>query len=532
MPSDNDLETNLALGDFVIDRADERVLGPDGPLKLGNKAYRVLLSLAEQHGKLLTKDALFSTVWDGTIVSESALTSAIKELRRALGDESRTPRYIESVYGRGYRLLTPVRPIDGTGDRAPAPEAAAAPKSRAPAGGGEGRPPVVLVSAFHDEAVRDRSPWSAAELREEVLSGLSRFREIQLVADARPEEDAAETRRHERGYSLTATLLPDGDGVKVVARAKRLADGRVIWGETMSLADTGTAGGVERIVRRIAGAALPAVDDDLFLGLPSEPDDFYDRYLIAKRLSMTARGFDRSFDEAKAAADALEAVIAERPGFALAYPPLVRLYNTDFGYTALGASGAAERDRALKLAKSGLAADRGNVHSHTVLGFCYLWHGEQDLARRCFEQAQTLNPYNPVRLEECATGWMFMGDAARARALMDTAFELNPIPDDDVQEDLGRLRLMEGDPEGARDALESVLGESIWAALLLAISELRLDPEIGRQRLAQWRQRVEAKWHRRPAPSAAEIAAWIRRHHPFPPELGDRFFEGVEEALG
>ena len=75
----------------MIDRADERVLGPEGPLKIGNKAYRVLLSLAEQDGKLLTKDALFSTVWDGTIVSESALTSAIKELRRALGDD-RAPR--------------------------------------------------------------------------------------------------------------------------------------------------------------------------------------------------------------------------------------------------------------------------------------------------------------------------------------------------------------------------------------------------------------------------------------------------------
>jgi Flp pilus assembly protein TadD len=247
---------------------------------------------------------------------------------------------------------------------------------------------------------------------------------------------------------------------------------------------------------------------------------------------MTARNSDRGFDEAKAAADALEAVIAERPDFALAYPPLVRLYNTDFGYTALGSSGAAERDRALKLAKSGLAADRGNVHSHTVLGFCYLWHGEQDLARRCFEQAQTLNPYNPVRLEECATGWMFIGDVERARALMDTAFELNPIPDDDVQEDLGRLRMMEGDFEGARVALESVLGDSIWAALLLAISELRLDPDVGRTKLARWRERVDAKWHRRPAPSAAEISAWIRRHHPFPAELSERFFEGVEEALG
>jgi tetratricopeptide (TPR) repeat protein len=296
----------------------------------------------------------------------------------------------------------------------------------------------------------------------------------------------------------------------------------------MSLADIGTAGGVERIVRRIAGAALPAVDEDLFLGLPRETDDHYDRYLIAKRRSLTAR----SYSEAKGAAAALEALIDERPDFALAYPPLVRLYNTDFGYTGLGSSGDKERGRALELARDGLAADRGNVHSHTVLGFCYLWHGEQDLARRCFEQAQTLNPYNPVRLEECATGWMFMGDVERARALMDTAFELNPVPDDNVQEDLGRLRLMEGDPEGARDTLESVLGDSIWAALLLAISELRLDPGVGRKRLAQWRQRVEAKWHRQPAPGASEISTWIRRHHPFPAELGDRFFEGVEEALG
>ena len=63
-------------------------------------------------------------------------------------------------------------------------------------------------------------------------------------------------------------LLPDGEGVKIIARARRLTDGRVVWAETMSLADTGTAGGVEMIVRRIVGAALPAVDEDLLAGLP------------------------------------------------------------------------------------------------------------------------------------------------------------------------------------------------------------------------------------------------------------------------
>src|SRR5687767_12523334 len=254
MPSDKDLETNLALGDFVIDRADERVLGPDGPLRLGHKAYRVLLSLAEQDGRLLTKDALFASVWDGTIVGESALTSTIKELRRALGDESRTPRYIESVYGRGYRLIAPVRAAE---DRSPVDRSIESePGSRPENGIAEGRPPLVLISAFDDSAVRARHPHCAAELREEVLSGLARFREIQLVADDRPEEESACGRRSERGYQLTARLLPEGEGVKVIARAKRLGDGVVVWAETMSLADTGTAGGVEKIVRRIVGSAL------------------------------------------------------------------------------------------------------------------------------------------------------------------------------------------------------------------------------------------------------------------------------------
>ena len=99
--------TRQRFGDFTIDRADERLIGPQGPVKIGNKAFQVLAMLIDHEGRLLTKDALFSSVWDGMIVSESSLTSVIKELRRALGDDPRAPRYIESVYGRGYRLCRP-----------------------------------------------------------------------------------------------------------------------------------------------------------------------------------------------------------------------------------------------------------------------------------------------------------------------------------------------------------------------------------------------------------------------------------------
>ncbi len=98
-------DERVSFGSFTLDRADERLLGPAGPVHIGNKAYRVLDALIRAEGRLLTKDALFETVWDGTIVTESALTSVIKQLRRALGDETKQPRFIESVYGRGYRFV-------------------------------------------------------------------------------------------------------------------------------------------------------------------------------------------------------------------------------------------------------------------------------------------------------------------------------------------------------------------------------------------------------------------------------------------
>lgn len=102
----------VRFADFVLDSADERLVGPSGPVRIGNKAYRVLWALVGLNGRLLTKEELFETVWDGTVVSESALTSVIKELRRALGDDTKTPRFIESVYGRGYRFIAPVSEVE------------------------------------------------------------------------------------------------------------------------------------------------------------------------------------------------------------------------------------------------------------------------------------------------------------------------------------------------------------------------------------------------------------------------------------
>ena len=72
------------------------------------KAFRVLLFLLRNPQKLITKEELLDAVWGETAVSENSLTRAIAVLRRVLGDEARTPRFIETVATVGYRFVCKV----------------------------------------------------------------------------------------------------------------------------------------------------------------------------------------------------------------------------------------------------------------------------------------------------------------------------------------------------------------------------------------------------------------------------------------
>ena len=77
-------------------------------LSLTPRAFAVLRHLVERPHRLITKDDLFAAIWGDTIVSEAALASCIRDLRQALGDSPREPRYIETVHRRGFRFIGPI----------------------------------------------------------------------------------------------------------------------------------------------------------------------------------------------------------------------------------------------------------------------------------------------------------------------------------------------------------------------------------------------------------------------------------------
>jgi DNA-binding winged helix-turn-helix (wHTH) protein len=83
----------------------ERAWCGDRVLDLPPKPFAVLRHLVEHAERLVTKEQLMDAVWGDTAVSEAVLTSCIRDIRRALGDSSRAPRYVETVHRRGFRFI-------------------------------------------------------------------------------------------------------------------------------------------------------------------------------------------------------------------------------------------------------------------------------------------------------------------------------------------------------------------------------------------------------------------------------------------
>jgi len=108
----------LAFADFRVDAPNGRLWRDDEPLPITPKVLSVLHHLAGRPQQLVTKADLFAHVWPETVVGDAVLTVAIGELRKLLGDDPRTPRFIETVHRRGYRFIAPVKAAGSAAGRA------------------------------------------------------------------------------------------------------------------------------------------------------------------------------------------------------------------------------------------------------------------------------------------------------------------------------------------------------------------------------------------------------------------------------
>jgi len=285
----------LTASSLRVDLKDERAWIDDAAIKLGPKPFALLVALMRSPERLLTKDALIETVWDGRAVSDAVLTTAMRELRRALSDDARTPTFVETVHGRGYRFLLPVHthaaeqlsekssktkastPLAGIRKRllaivplvviiaggiwlnshrtGPVGESIAAPKS-------------LVVMPLRDLSPLSDQDWFAGGLTEELLSSLTRTPDLHVVSAFLPDQpdQARSSVDVANGHGVAHTLegsVRRADGrVRVTAQLTRAVDGARVWSESYDRAETDVIGIQEEIAFAIAQSLRTVMDPD------------------------------------------------------------------------------------------------------------------------------------------------------------------------------------------------------------------------------------------------------------------------------
>ena len=96
---------------FCLDPTNERLMRDREVIRLRPKSFAVLRYLAERPDKLVRKMELIEAVWPETYVTDTLLKVCVTEIRKALGDDSAAPRFIETAHRRGYRFIAPVMPV-------------------------------------------------------------------------------------------------------------------------------------------------------------------------------------------------------------------------------------------------------------------------------------------------------------------------------------------------------------------------------------------------------------------------------------
>src|SRR6202030_2560561 len=113
-----DRESSLAdgylyrFGQFALDSRKRTVSRADSPISLTPKAFDVLLFLAQNPNRLVTKEELLQAVWGDTFVEEGNLTQYIYHLRKALGDNSEDARLIVTIARKGYQFTADVTVVE------------------------------------------------------------------------------------------------------------------------------------------------------------------------------------------------------------------------------------------------------------------------------------------------------------------------------------------------------------------------------------------------------------------------------------
>ncbi len=428
----NRLGMAYSFDDFVLDPSGHSLSRGGEALHVEPQVLALLLYLVEQRARIVSKSELIEEVWGGRVISDAALNTCVRSVRRVLGDDAARQRYVRTFPKRGFQFVGTLRSDDG---------AAAAPPGRKET---ESRPrrrrgPLVaaslllaflLIGAFwwlldrHEGEAGLPLPGkpSLAVLRfdnlsddpgqdyfvdgliADLVSGLSLDRELFIVSPSstfRYAEEPVDVGRIGRelgvAYVLSGSIRRSDDRIRVNAELLDARSGSTLWSERFDRELTDVFAVQDEISRSIVGRISPEVlraRADQARNQPTESLDAWDLYLQARAAQLVSSA------EGQAEAIRLaQTAIARDPDFAAPHALIARAKGFQFFHQW---TDDPERTlaEAIESARAAIRLDANNPLAYAALGYVYRLTGDEIRSIGNLERARDLNPNDAgIRLE-------------------------------------------------------------------------------------------------------------------------------------
>jgi TolB-like protein/cytochrome c-type biogenesis protein CcmH/NrfG len=368
---------------YRLDLGDERLWHGDQPVQISHKAFQLLRLLVSNPNRLLTKDHILDAVWGDVCVSEGLVKEYVHDLRLALGDDPKQPRFIETVHGRGYRFLGGVE----DGDTIAGAEARRTPVAD---------PPSLAVLPFTNLSGDPQQEYFSDGITEDIITELSRFRSLFVIARNSSftyKGRAAKVQDIGRDlgarYVVEGSIRRAGKRVRVSAQLIETATGRHLWADRYDRELEEIFSLQDEITRTIAAAIEPElgnVERERSRLKAPESLDAWDWY---------QRGLWYMYHETKAgnieALRQFKQAIKLSPDFAPAHAASAYVLCFDImnGYREHSNESI---DQAYRTAKNAIALDRKDAMAHVVLGRISLLQCKHEDSIAELEAAIELNP--------------------------------------------------------------------------------------------------------------------------------------------
>jgi adenylate cyclase len=397
------------------------------------KVFDLLAFVIENRQRVVTRDDLIAQVWEGRIVSESALARCINGARSVIGDNGEAQRLIKTFQRKGLRFVGSVRE-----EQAPPGLAGASAVEAKKSASTLALPdrPSIAVLPFDNVSGDKEEDYFCDGITDDIITELSRFSELFVIAhnsSLQYKGKAVDVRQvgRELGvhYVLQGSIRRGGDRVRISVQLIDAVTGIHRWAERYErqLEDVfAVQDEVARTIVAILAAHVNKAEIERTLNKPPETWQAYDYYL---RAADAHTAFVSSYQAAELyeVRRLLERSIAIDSSYARAYARLSGTYLSAWINSLDGDFlNPAALDRAYQLACKAMQLDPNLPQAHSLLGHVLgKGRGEIEAALAAFERSMALNPnFTDWRFAEAL---VYAGDPARAIEALERHMRLDPF---------------------------------------------------------------------------------------------------------